>query len=100
MPAAPFGTSVKYIPNIPAIEIAGAEAGTLGVFLATPKVEQAAKSIAPVRSGAFRDSITSEISGLRGVVYSDIRYARYLEFGTSDTPTFATFRRASEMVNI
>ena len=93
-------TTFKYIPNIPAIEIAATEGGTLGVLFATPRVAEAARSIAPVLTGAFRDSIVHEIHGLKGIVYSDIRYAKYLEFGTSDTPTFAVFRRASEMVHV
>lgn len=93
-------TTMKYIPNVPAIEIAATEGGTLGVLYATPRIAEAARSIAPVLTGAFKASITHEIQGLKGIVYSDIRYARYLEFGTSDTPTFATFRRASEMVHI
>jgi hypothetical protein len=59
-----------------------------------------AKAIAPVDTGAYRDSIEADVDfggpggEIRGVMFSDIRYAPYLEFGTSDTPTFATLRRA------
>ena len=61
---------------------------------------QIAKAIAPVDTGAFLDSIEGNVDfggpggEIRGLMWSDIRYAPYLEFGTFDTPTFATFRRA------
>jgi len=70
------------------------------VAIATPQIEEAARAIAPVRTGAFQDSIQSEVIGTHGRVWSDIRYAAYLEFGTSDTPTFATLRRATDAVHI
>lgn len=59
-----------------------------------------ARGIAPVDTGTYRDSI-QVITGHDGgepsaAVYSDVEYAPFLEFGTSDTPTFAVFRRASE----
>jgi hypothetical protein len=62
------------------------------------EVEARAKSLSPVDTVAFRDSITSdtvvENAIVRARVSSDVPYAVYLEFGTSDTPTFATLRRA------
>lgn len=69
---------------------------------ATIKEKEAlAKSIAPIDTGAFQGSITGEVvyeGGLiRGRLSSDIAYAPYLEYGTSDTPTFATLRRALGM---
>lgn len=50
------------------------------------KLRDDARSSAPVDSGALRDSI--KVSGSRGsrTVYSDVRYAAFVEFGTSDTP--------------
>ena len=60
--------------------------------------EALAKSIAPVNTGAFAASIKGEVlyegGTIRGRLSADVRYAIYLEFGTSDTPTFATLRTA------
>lgn len=60
-----------------------------------------AQAIAPVDTGAYRDSI-SAVSGEdddgKSVarVLSDSPYGAFLEFGTVSTPVFATLRRASE----
>lgn len=45
-------------------------------------VERSAKEKAPKRTGALRASITSEVSGTRGEVYTSLEYAPYVEFGT------------------
>lgn len=50
---------------------------------ATNRIEQAAKSNAPVATGALRDSITGSVRGLKGRVDAPIRYATFVEFGTS-----------------
>ena len=92
--------TVKYVPNFPVIEAAGEFYGHLAMAQLVPEIEAEAKSLAPVETGAYRDSITSTISGTKGVVSANIRYAVYLEFGTSDTPVFATLRQASESVKI
>lgn len=59
-----------------------------------------AKANAPVRSGEYRNSLRAEVSetstGWAGMILSDDRKAPFLEFGTEDTPTFATLRRALE----
>lgn len=70
-----------------------------------------ARQLAPVSSdetpGAYRDSIEShtEIDGGQGIgVVSAAgdppEQAIYLEFGTSDTPTFAVLRRAAEQARV
>lgn len=59
-----------------------------------------AKSIAPVRTGAYRNSLRAEVSetstGWVGMILSDDPAAPFIEFGTERTPTFATLRRALE----
>jgi len=91
---------VTYVPNVAVIDAVAAAAGALGVGLAADEMVEEAKSIAPVDTGAFQASIHAEVDGLTAAVGSDIEYAVYLEFGTSDTPTFATLRRASEATHI
>lgn len=45
-------------------------------------VERSAKQKAPKDTGALRRSITSEVNGLEGVIYTPLEYAPYIEFGT------------------
>lgn len=62
-----------------------------------------AKQLVPVRSGSLQESGRVEF-GLDGDIVTakvifgggDVDYAVYVEFGTSDTPTFAFLRRAGE----
>jgi len=44
-------------------------------------VEAKAKSIAPVDTGRYRASITSEVRGTRAIVGSNVKYAPVIEFG-------------------
>lgn len=53
---------------------------TLGQACAV--VERAAKQKAPKDTGALRRSITSEVTGLRGVIFTPLEYAPYVEYGT------------------
>ena len=66
------------------------------------QVADAARSSAPVESGAYRDSITADAGPMptpNGVFMvgrvsaSDFK-AVWVEFGTSDTPKHATLRKA------
>jgi hypothetical protein len=61
-----------------------------------------ARSLAPVASGAYRDSIEASVEktgdGWKGIVTAGVSHAVYVEFGTEDTPVFATLRRAGEIV--
>lgn len=45
-------------------------------------VSTEAKSLAPVKTGALRGSITFELRGMQVRVGSDLPYAKYQEFGT------------------
>ncbi len=62
---------------------AGAEQVVARTCLA---IEGTAKVLAPVRTGALRNSITSEVQGTHGEVYTDISYAIFQEQGTSRMP--------------
>jgi hypothetical protein len=89
----------RFVPN-PALP---ALVGTLispYVKSTTEKVADFARAIAPVETGAFASSIETDygvgkLGEVTGRVVSNIRYAAYIEFGTSDTPTFATFYLAA-----
>jgi hypothetical protein len=62
------------------------------------EIELKAKGFAPVRTGAYRASISSEVSILGdrivGKVTADVPYAGFIEFGTEDTPVFQPLRKA------
>lgn len=45
-------------------------------------IERKAKETAPVDTGRYRASIQSEVKGLQGIIYSDVSYARFIEYGT------------------
>lgn len=63
---------------------------------------QIARQIAPVATGEYRDSITAAIEltsdGWKGHVIANAPHAMFVEFGTEDTPTFATLRRTGEVL--
>lgn len=48
----------------------------------TAEVEEYAKTVVPVDTGALRASIQSEVTGTEGTVYTDQSYAEFVEFGT------------------
>lgn len=45
-------------------------------------VERSAKEKAPKGTGALRRSITSEVNGTTGIIYTPLEYAPYIEYGT------------------
>ena len=45
-------------------------------------LEREAKIKAPKDTGALRNSITSEVEGTEGVVFTPLEYAPYVEYGT------------------
>lgn len=45
-------------------------------------VERSAKEKAPKGTGELRRSITSEVNGTTGIVFTPLEYAPYVEFGT------------------
>ena len=88
-----------FIPNPLGIAaLAQNEFVRLGLTAKAETVAQTAQSIAPVLTGAFRDSIhVEEVDGDISVI-ADVDYAHFVELGTSDTPAFAVLRRAAEGV--
>ena len=45
-------------------------------------VERSAKQKAPKDTGELRRSITSKVEGTKGIVFTPLEYAPYVEFGT------------------
>lgn len=45
-------------------------------------VERAAKEKAPKGDGTLRRSITSKVEDLKGIIYTPLEYAPYVEYGT------------------
>jgi len=66
------------------------------------KVENAAKAIVPVDTGALRDSIELLVEGIATVatawVGTTIRYGGYVEYGTSNTPAQPYLRPALDTI--
>jgi HK97 gp10 family phage protein len=102
------GTPVVSIaPGLVPIMIAN-EVVLGGMKKAAESILEAARETAPVASGtenavpgALRDSGRIEVDGkmIYRVIFGgtgDVDYAAYVEFGTSDTPTFAFLRRGVE----
>lgn len=58
-----------------------------------------AKSIAPVDTGTFRNSITAEEVDGKWAIVSDDPAASYIEYGTEYTPEHATFARTADHVD-
>ena len=92
---------MKFVPNPAGIEALAATAAMEEAMREKAEnVLKVAQGIAPVETGAYRDSLHVE-SGIDGgkahaTVGDDVRYGAYVEFGTSDTPAHATLRRALE----
>jgi hypothetical protein len=61
---------------------------------------EAARSIAPVRTGAFRSSIGVEDTDDGARVIATDPGAIYIELGTSDTPAHASLRRGAESAGL
>lgn len=69
---------------------------------AAEKGADAAKAVAPVRTGDYRDSIEADSSASEGkarVLATDFK-AQWIEFGTIHTPTFAPLRRGAESAGL
>lgn len=62
-------------------------------------IAEAARGLAPVRTGRYRGSITAALEpsseGARGRVSASVPYAPFIEFGTTDTPAFAPISHAA-----
>lgn len=72
--------------------------------LAGEPIADAAKSLAPVDEGDYKDNIeaTAGVEGASALarVNAFVMYASFIEFGTVDTPTFAVLRRACESLGL
>ena len=96
------GGRAYYIPNRPVIYNVIPEIPQVSIWVShkAKEIETRAKAIAPFRTGTYRDSIRAmEAEGGRPgewVVVSTDPKSVYLEYGTNDTPTFATLRRAAQ----
>lgn len=92
----------RYIPNLGFEAVARSSTALLGpdIQAAAEKIAEAARNVAPVATGAYRDSIGAAVGldgeGVVGSAYADVDYAGYVEFGTSDTPAFAPLRRGAD----
>lgn len=90
-----------FIPNpLIGVEIEASGMLLLPLDSTAETIADRARNLAPVDTGTYRNSIQAD-SGMEngksvGQVSSDVPYAAFIEFGTSDTPTFAVLRRASE----
>src|SRR4051812_13461736 len=78
-----MGPILAYIENaaksVPAIYAAARDA----VEETTAEIEDLARFLAPEGpTGDLKASIDSKVDGLHGQVFTDIRYAPYVEFGT------------------
>jgi hypothetical protein len=61
---------------------------------------EAAKAIAPVASGAYRDGIEVRVVG-RTVFLSGTDFkSGWIEYGTEDTPIFACLRRGAQTAGL
>lgn len=88
----------KIIPRPAGIEELKVSAG----YLAARKlwgvaVAEEARAIAPVGNSSFVDGITSDADGSVGSTFFT---AHLLEWGTTDTPVFATMRKAVERAGL
>ena len=45
-------------------------------------MERAAKQKAPKDTGALRRSISSKVEGTKGIIFTNLEYAPYIEYGT------------------
>ena len=52
----------------------------------TAEIEDLARFLAPELTGALKESIDSRVDGLQGRVFTELRYAPFVEFGTWKDP--------------
>ena len=63
-------------------EIADTQTLERALGRACAKVERSAKEKAPKGNGSLRRSITSRVTNNEGIVFTNLEYAPYVEFGT------------------
>lgn len=68
------------------------------VKIATLEAETLAKGYAPVDIGNLKASITNEIEGMNGAIWTGVEYAAHQEYGTVNHPAHPYFTPAIEGV--
>lgn len=71
--------------EVAAAAVRAVPAASAAVEKTAQETAELARQLAPVDTGALRGSITVESGGLTAEVGSDLEYAGYVEYGTSDT---------------
>lgn len=74
-----------------------AAGSTRAVSKSAQRTQRDARRFAPVLTGALREGITVEDAGLEATIVSTVRYAGYVEYGTSDTAPQPYMRPAAEL---
>ena len=77
---------LAWIANAARVQPAVYAAARDAVEETTAEIEELARYLAPERTGDLKDSIHSNVNGLQGRVYTELRYAPYVEFGTWKDP--------------
>lgn len=94
-----MATRFKYNPAATAL-LARTVAMLEMVSARADSAAEESRAIAPVDTGEYRDSITSTAGIQKGFAMGRVNAGKFtagfLEFGTSDTPAFATLRRGAE----
>jgi HK97 gp10 family phage protein len=71
----------------------------VAVDSAAHQTQRAAQRFAPVLTGRLREGIVVEAAGLSASVVSTVRYAEYVEYGTSDTAPQPYMRPAADIAS-
>lgn len=80
---ADFSETTRYAADLGKVGPVVVKQARLAVEMAVRGTEREAKMFAPVDTGNLRNSITSDIRGLTGVVGPTADYGAYVEYGTS-----------------
>ncbi len=91
--------SSRYIPNpamIPELMVSPELAVEMG--LRGEAIASLASDLAPVDTGRLAASLASQVGPGEVTVYSDVEYAAYVEFGTSDTSAQPFLRPAGDQI--
>lgn len=85
----------NHIPQI----VAGMQGkAAAAVAKAVFEAEAAAKTFVAVDTGTLKGSITAQVDGLEGAIFTGVDYAPYQEFGTYKMPAHPFFIPAIESV--
>ncbi len=92
---------VTFIPNpLVGAELAETAEMEAALLSSAEMAAEAAQALAPVLTGAYRDSIHAEAEEGEARLVADVPYAVYVEFGTVDTPAFSPLRRGAEAAGL